>query len=192
LCQHDAVIRFKATPADLDYLDKLKKNDTAAEEATGDDAMEKQLDQVYESWFPHMQTVVHIQKLWRSYSVHSSLVLVVSAMIQIQATFRRHLSMISFRDKLVAAVRIQTFVRRALTRLERSWLNELVAIKEHAAAIRLQRSWRMSSATFAYLSLKDCVVLIQATFHGYNCRHHQMHIYNQVLAVEAAILMVQT
>jgi len=60
------VIRFKATPADLDYPDKLKKNDKAAEEPTGDDAMAKQLDQVYESWFPPMQTVSRIlSKMFR-------------------------------------------------------------------------------------------------------------------------------
>lgn len=60
------VIRFKATPADLDYPDKLSKK--APEAAKGDDsedALQKQL-QVYESWFPPMRSVLRIlSKIFR-------------------------------------------------------------------------------------------------------------------------------
>ena len=63
------VIRFKATPSDLDYPDKLKKKAEAssATVAAGDmDAMEKQLEQVYESWFPPMRSVLRIlSKIFR-------------------------------------------------------------------------------------------------------------------------------
>jgi conserved oligomeric Golgi complex subunit 3 len=64
------VIRFKATPQDLDYPDKLKKKKSeppAASATPGDmDAMEKQLEQVYESWFPPMRSVLHIlSKIFR-------------------------------------------------------------------------------------------------------------------------------
>ena len=66
------VIRFKATPSDLDYPDKLKKKkQQQAEQSTavtsGDvDAMEKQLEQVYESWFPPMRSVLRIlSKIFR-------------------------------------------------------------------------------------------------------------------------------
>jgi len=60
------VIRFKATPADLDYPDKLEKNEKAAEEATGDNLMEKQLKRVYESWFPPMRPVLrNLSKIFR-------------------------------------------------------------------------------------------------------------------------------
>jgi hypothetical protein len=60
------VIRFKPTPTDLDYPDKLKKK--AAEATDGDntdDALQKQL-QVYESWFPPMRSVLRIlSKIFR-------------------------------------------------------------------------------------------------------------------------------
>jgi hypothetical protein len=64
------VIKFKATPADLNYPDKLIKKEAAS--ASGevstddDDAMELQLQQVYESWFPPLRTVLRIlSKIFR-------------------------------------------------------------------------------------------------------------------------------
>ena len=67
------VIRFKASPSDLDYPERLKKKAAAAE--SGDDAtanlseeekMEQQLLQVYESWFPPMRSVLKIlSKIFR-------------------------------------------------------------------------------------------------------------------------------
>ena len=63
------VIRFKASPADLDYPDRLKKKDEAAEEDANlseEEKMEKQLLQVYESWFPPMRSVLKIlSKIFR-------------------------------------------------------------------------------------------------------------------------------
>ena len=60
------VIRFKPTPADLDYPDKLmKKPEEASEGSNTDDALQKQL-QVYESWFPPMRSVLRIlSKIFR-------------------------------------------------------------------------------------------------------------------------------
>ena len=59
------VIRFKATPADLDYPDKLRKKDEAAGAGTEEDALQAQL-QVYESWFPPMRSVLRIlSKMFR-------------------------------------------------------------------------------------------------------------------------------
>ena len=64
------VVKYKAKPADLDYPDKLlhkkapEKTDTS--DSADDDAMEQQLQQVYESWFPPMRTVLKIlSKLFR-------------------------------------------------------------------------------------------------------------------------------
>ena len=63
------VIRFKASPADLDYPDRLQKKDVAAEadaNLSEEDKMEKQLLQVYESWFPPMRSVLRIlSKIFR-------------------------------------------------------------------------------------------------------------------------------
>jgi hypothetical protein len=61
------VIRFKATPGDLDYPDKLKKKETAESSSEqDDDAVEKQLQQVYESWYPPMRSVLKIlSKIFR-------------------------------------------------------------------------------------------------------------------------------
>lgn len=63
------VVRFKPTPSDLDYPDKLIKKEatvSAAEEDDDDDAAVKQLEQVYESWFPPMRTVLRIlSKIFR-------------------------------------------------------------------------------------------------------------------------------
>lgn len=60
------VVRFKPTPADLDYPDKLKAK--PVEEIKGDepeDALKKQL-RVYESWFPPMRSVLRIlSKIFR-------------------------------------------------------------------------------------------------------------------------------
>lgn len=64
------VIRFKATPSDLDYPEKLKKIPTVEDEKAhggddGDDAVQMQL-QVYESWFPPMRSVLRIlSKIFR-------------------------------------------------------------------------------------------------------------------------------
>lgn len=62
------VIRFKASPKDLDYPNKLtKKPEQPPQEKTGseDDAVQKQL-QVYESWFPPMRSVLRIlSKIFR-------------------------------------------------------------------------------------------------------------------------------
>lgn len=58
------VVRFRATPADLDYPAKLlqKASSTTDED---DDAVEKQL-QIYESWFPPMRSVLRIlSKIFR-------------------------------------------------------------------------------------------------------------------------------
>ena len=66
------VVRFKASPADLDYPDRLQKKDDdgAAADAganlSEEDKMEKQLLQVYESWFPPMRSVLKIlSKIFR-------------------------------------------------------------------------------------------------------------------------------
>lgn len=54
------VVRFKATPADLDYPARLEQK----VEATAD--AEKQLEQVYESWFPPIRTVLRVlSKIFR-------------------------------------------------------------------------------------------------------------------------------
>jgi hypothetical protein len=67
------VIRFKATPSDLDYPEKLKKKAPSAEDDDGkspqqddeDYAVHMQL-QVYESWFPPMRSVLRIlSKIFR-------------------------------------------------------------------------------------------------------------------------------
>lgn len=62
------VIRFKPTPGDLNYPDKLKKKPAppSADGATPqDDAVQRQL-QVYESWFPPMRSVLRIlSKIFR-------------------------------------------------------------------------------------------------------------------------------
>lgn len=62
------VVRFKATPSDLDYPAKLEKKAIPAEDSTSgeDGAVEQQLQQVYESWFPPLRTVLKIlSKLFR-------------------------------------------------------------------------------------------------------------------------------
>lgn len=63
------VVKFKATPADLNYPEKLRKpevTNVGTETATDDDAVEEQLQQVYESWFPPMRTVLKIlSKIFR-------------------------------------------------------------------------------------------------------------------------------
>ncbi len=60
------VIRFKASPKDLDYPNKLTKKSEATQAADGgDDAVQKQLE-VYESWFPPMKSVLRIlSKIFR-------------------------------------------------------------------------------------------------------------------------------
>lgn len=59
-CAHSTlqkqVIRFKATPKDLDYPDKLMKED----EAKAESSAEEQLEAVYESWFPPVRAVLKI------------------------------------------------------------------------------------------------------------------------------------
>lgn len=56
------VIRFRATPDDLDYPAKLTKQPSETNE---EDAVQKQL-QVYESWFPPMRSVLRIlSKIFR-------------------------------------------------------------------------------------------------------------------------------
>lgn len=60
------VIRFKSTAADLNYPDKLRKNeDNSESKSEEEDAVQKQL-QVYESWFPPMRSVLRIlSKIFR-------------------------------------------------------------------------------------------------------------------------------
>ena len=65
-CAHSTlqkqVIRFRATPKDLDYPDKLMKKN----EAKADASVEEQLEQVYESWFPPVRAVLKIlSKIFR-------------------------------------------------------------------------------------------------------------------------------
>jgi len=68
------VIRFKATPADLDYPDRLRKKEAAADEdynLSEEERMEKQLLQVYESWFPPMRSVLKVlSKIFRVVEPH--------------------------------------------------------------------------------------------------------------------------
>jgi conserved oligomeric Golgi complex subunit 3 len=69
------VVKFQATPADLNYPDKLRKtNNTMDGESTeptsgvspDDDAVELQLQQVYDSWFPPIRVVLKIlSKIFR-------------------------------------------------------------------------------------------------------------------------------
>eukprot|EP00535_Pseudo-nitzschia_heimii_P007991 CAMPEP_0197178156 /NCGR_PEP_ID=MMETSP1423-20130617/3523_1 /TAXON_ID=476441 /ORGANISM="Pseudo-nitzschia heimii, Strain UNC1101" /LENGTH=851 /DNA_ID=CAMNT_0042627841 /DNA_START=89 /DNA_END=2644 /DNA_ORIENTATION=+ len=67
-CLTKEVIRFKASPKDLDYPNKLsKKPENSSNEKSGsdDDALQQQL-QVYESWFPPMRSVLRIlSKIFR-------------------------------------------------------------------------------------------------------------------------------
>lgn len=73
------VIRFKATPSDLDYPDKLRKwkeqhesqngegneNGSGKEVKEGEDALKLQM-QVYESWFPPIRSVLKVlSKIFR-------------------------------------------------------------------------------------------------------------------------------
>eukprot|EP00536_Pseudo-nitzschia_multiseries_P010387 jgi/Psemu1/203134/e_gw1.315.52.1 len=62
------VIRFKASPSDLDYPNKLMKTSEMSPQSQPggeDDAIKKQL-QVYESWFPPMRSVLRIlSKIFR-------------------------------------------------------------------------------------------------------------------------------
>lgn len=72
------VIRFKASPSDLDYPDRLKKKEAAATEEdpsaatiSEEERMEKQLLQMYESWFPPMRSVLKIlSKIFRVVEPH--------------------------------------------------------------------------------------------------------------------------
>jgi conserved oligomeric Golgi complex subunit 3 len=61
------VVKFKATPADLNYPDKLRKQEESIVPSDADDdAVEQQLQRVYESWFPPMRTVLKIlSKIFR-------------------------------------------------------------------------------------------------------------------------------
>jgi conserved oligomeric Golgi complex subunit 3 len=65
------VIKFQATSSDLNYPEKLRRpnkpNDTTmATSSADDDVMEQQLQQVYESWFPPIRTVLKIlSKIFR-------------------------------------------------------------------------------------------------------------------------------
>ena len=63
------VVKYQATPSDLNYPDKLhrKPSDAAvASSSSDDDAVELQLQQVYESWFPPIRTVLKIlSKIFR-------------------------------------------------------------------------------------------------------------------------------
>ena len=65
------VIKFQAAPADLNYPDKLHKKNDTKDEATSavspdDDAVELQLQQVYDSWFPPIRVVLKIlSKIFR-------------------------------------------------------------------------------------------------------------------------------
>jgi hypothetical protein len=63
------VIRFKARPSDLDYPDKLTKPKESPEESSSnedEDAVEKHMQLVYESWFPPMRSVLKIlSKIFR-------------------------------------------------------------------------------------------------------------------------------
>jgi hypothetical protein len=65
------VVRFKATPKDLDYPDKLltKTADDDDKDETKKETtytLEEQLEQVYESWFPPMRSVLRIlSKIFR-------------------------------------------------------------------------------------------------------------------------------
>jgi hypothetical protein len=61
------VIRFKPTPKDLDYPNKLIKKESSSSESktSDDDALQQQL-QIYESWFPPMRSVLKIlSKIFR-------------------------------------------------------------------------------------------------------------------------------
>jgi hypothetical protein len=60
------VIRFKATPKDLDYPNKLEKKPETKPAGNDAHAMEQQLAQVYESWFPPVRSVLKIlSKIFR-------------------------------------------------------------------------------------------------------------------------------
>lgn len=62
------VVKYQATPSDLNYPEKLqpKSNDTATSKSSDDDAVELQLQQVYESWFPPIRTVLKVlSKIFR-------------------------------------------------------------------------------------------------------------------------------
>lgn len=64
------VIRFKPKPSDLNYPDKLIKQEESKEPSEDcggeEDAVEKHLQRVYESWFPPMRSVLRIlSKIFR-------------------------------------------------------------------------------------------------------------------------------
>ena len=59
------VTRFKATPADLDYPDRLKKKEESEDANAEEDPVQKQM-QLYESWFPPIRSVLRIlSKIFR-------------------------------------------------------------------------------------------------------------------------------
>jgi hypothetical protein len=65
-CAHSTlqkqVIRFKATPKDLDYPDKLINK----HEGEGDSSLEEELEKVYDLWFPPVRSVLRIlSKIFR-------------------------------------------------------------------------------------------------------------------------------
>jgi hypothetical protein len=68
-CAHQAlqkqVVRFKATPTDLNYPEKLLAT-TTAQDTTTTTTLEQQLEQQFESWFPPVRSVLQIlSKIFR-------------------------------------------------------------------------------------------------------------------------------
>jgi hypothetical protein len=62
------VVKYQATPSDLNYPEKLhrKSNEAVTSSSSDDDAVELQLQLVYESWFPPIRTVLKIlSKIFR-------------------------------------------------------------------------------------------------------------------------------
>ena len=62
------VVKYQAKPLDLNYPEKLHRtsNEAVTSASSDDDAVELQLQQVYESWFPPIRTVLKIlSKIFR-------------------------------------------------------------------------------------------------------------------------------
>ena len=116
------VIRFKASPKDLDYPNKLTKRSGKPTLTTegGDDAVQKQLE-VYESWFPPMRSVLRI--LSKIFRVVEPKVFEDIALQSVQSCTRSLRDGSKYIEKRSGTIHADLFlVKHLLVRVKKMWI----------------------------------------------------------------------
>ena len=183
------VVRYQLVLADVVTIQCFFRCFVASKEARLRRAMVCRLHDATRQWLYRLHSAVEIQRRWRGFKQARRFDFVKSEVVNIQSLVRRRLAKVKFGERISAVLQLQKSFRRWLA-FQRTMLltldrQETERIR-HCGAIALQRAFRGYVVQRELRSLNSFAVQIQRFYRGFACRiHWQMTLLDIVLAQSA-------